>query len=484
MKNSHVTRVLLAGAVLAAAMLSTTAKADADDVLARASTGDTINVEWNAVMLQAIRDTKPGPPMTARAIAIVHTCIYDTWAAYDAKASGTQFGGNLRQPQGARTAGNKRQAISYAAYMALADLYPSQKTKFAAKLMALGYDTSASSLAATGASTPAGVANTACGAVLAFRHADGSNQLGNTPGGTTAPYSDYTGYQPVNTPTQLTDPNRWQPLAVPNAAGVVSTQKFITPHWMKVAPFALTSANQFLPPPPAMVGSSRYELQAKAVLDISGRLTDRQKVIAEYWADGPSSELPPGHWTLFATFVSRRDGHTMDQDSKLFFALGNSLLDASIACWSAKVVYDSVRPVTAIRYLFGGQTVRAWNGPGQDGVLIDGADWKPYQPVTFPTPPFAEYSSGHSTFSRAAAEVVGNRVVARSVMNDEALAVGVGGEQLLAGTVHRDRRERPGEPGLRGRNDIDRISTGAEESVVVVDDRDLAGHESLRMWGD
>ena len=189
MKNSHVTRVLLAGAVLAAAMLSTTAKAYADDVLARASTGDTINVEWNAVMLQAIRDTKPGPPMTARAIAIVHTCIYDTWAAYDAKASGTQFGGNLRQPQGARTAGNKRQAISYAAYMALADLYPSQKTKFAAKLMALGYDTSASSLAATGASTPAGVANTACGAVLAFRHADGSNQLGNTPGGTTAPWA-------------------------------------------------------------------------------------------------------------------------------------------------------------------------------------------------------------------------------------------------------------------------------------------------------
>ena len=71
-------------------------------------------------------------------------------------------------------------------------------------------------------------------------------------------------------------------------------------------------------------------------------------------------------------------------------------------------MYDSARPVTAIRYLFGGQTVRAWNGPGQNGVLIDGADWKPYQPLTFPTPPFAEYSSGHSTFSRAAATVLRN----------------------------------------------------------------------------
>jgi hypothetical protein len=407
MKDFHVTRALFAGALLAAAMLPATAGAHADAALVRATAGDTINVEWNAVLLQAIRDTKPGPPMTARAIAVVHTCIYDAWAAYDATASGTQFGGNLRQPAGARTAANKRKAISYAAYMALNDLYPTQQAKFKAKLAALGYDTSAAALATRNTSTPAGVANTACGAVLAFRHADGSNQLGNMPGGNGA-YSDYTAYQPANTPTHLTDPNRWQPLDVPNAQGVVSTQKFIAPHWQHVKPFALISATQFLPAPPALVGSSRYRQQAQAVLGLSANLDDRQKVIAEYWADGPNSELPPGHWTMFATFVSRRDGHTMDQDSKLFFALGNSLLDAGIACWTAKVVYDYARPVTAIRYLFGGQTVRAWNGPGQDGVLIDGADWKPYQPLTFPTPPFAEYTSGHSTFSRAAAVVLRN----------------------------------------------------------------------------
>ena len=407
MKDFHVTRALFAGALLIAAMLPTTAGAHADAALARASAGDSINVEWNAVLLQAIRDTKPGPPMTARAISVVHTCIYDSWAAYDATASGTQFGGNLRQPAGARTAANKRQAISYAAYMALTDLYPTQQAKFKAKLAALGYDTSAAALGARGTASPAAVANTACGAVLAFRHADGSNQLGNTPGGNGA-YSDYTGYQSVNTPTQVTDPNRWQPLAVPNALNAVTNQKFIAPHWKNVTPFAMTSATQFLPPPPAPYGSTRYRKQAQDVLALSATLNDRQKVVAEYWADGPSSELPPGHWTMFATFVSRRDGHTMDQDSKLFFALGNALLDASIACWTTKVVYDYVRPVTAIRYLFGGQTVRAWNGPGQDAVLIDGADWKPYQPLTFPTPPFAEYTSGHSTFSRAAAVVLRN----------------------------------------------------------------------------
>lgn len=401
-------RLLSAGVLLAGALVSSAAAAHADDLLGRRAAGDTINVEWNAVLLQAIRDTKPGPPMTARAIAIVHTCIYDAWAAYDGKASGTRFGDALRQPAGARTDANKREAISYAATMALADLYPSRRADFLAKLAALGYDASPAALATRGTSTPAGVGNTACAAVLQFRHADGSNQLGNTSGGTTTPYSDYTGYTPVNTPTQVNDPNRWQPLSVPNAAGVVNTQKFIAPHWKNVTPFALSSGAQLLPGPPAAFGSSRYRQQAKAVLDISARLDDRQKVIAEYWADGPSSELPPGHWTMFATFVSRRDGHTMDQDTKLFFALGNALMDAGIACWTTKVEYDSVRPVTAIRYLFAGQTVRAWNGPGQDGVLIDGANWLPYQPVTFPTPPFAEYSSGHSTFSRAAAVVLRN----------------------------------------------------------------------------
>jgi len=65
-----------------------------------------------------------------------------------------------------------------------------------------------------------------------------------------------------------------------------------------------------------------------------------------------------------------------------------------------------VRPITAIRYLFAGQQVLAWGGPFQGAKLIDGASWFPYQPTTFPTPPFAEYCSGHSMFSAAGAEIL------------------------------------------------------------------------------
>jgi hypothetical protein len=71
-----------------------------------------------------------------------------------------------------------------------------------------------------------------------------------------------------------------------------------------------------------------------------------------------------------------------------------------------KRAFESVRPITAIRYLFQGQQVRAWAGPGRGTRTIRGEDWFPYQPTTFPTPPFPEYSSGHSNFSAAGAEIL------------------------------------------------------------------------------
>src|SRR5439155_59685 len=151
--------------------------------------------------------------------------------------------------------------------------------------------------------------------------------------------------------------------------------------------------------------------QAQALLDISGGLTDEQKMIAEYWADGPRSELPPGHWNLFAQYVSRRDHHGdrehgLERDVKLFFALTNAVSDGGCCAWDNKRAFNSVRPITAIRTLLGGQMVRAWAGPYQGTKLIDGATWFPYQPTTFPTPPFPEYSSGHSNFSAAGAEIL------------------------------------------------------------------------------
>src|SRR5262249_57424830 len=100
---------------------------------------------------------------------------------------------------------------------------------------------------------------------------------------------------------------------------------------------------------------------------------DTQKAIAEYWADGPHSELPRGHWTLFAEYVSARDHHTFDQDVPLFFMVGTAVMDAGIATWEAKRFYDSERPITAIRFLKRGKKVLAYV-PFKGPTVIDGAD--------------------------------------------------------------------------------------------------------------
>jgi hypothetical protein len=89
-----------------------------------AQSAPTIVVQWNNAALQGVRDSKLGPPMVARALAIVHTCTFDAWAADDQKAVGTQLGGSLRRPKSEQTATNKNKAISFAAYRAAVDLFP------------------------------------------------------------------------------------------------------------------------------------------------------------------------------------------------------------------------------------------------------------------------------------------------------------------------------------------------------------------------
>lgn len=196
-----------------------------------------------------------------------------------------------------------------------------------------------------------------------------------------------------------------------NVTGAVVAPGFIAPHWGRVTPFGIPSGDALRSPVgPALVSSAEYLEQAQAVVEISAELTGEHKAIAEYWADGPRSELPPGHWNLFAQAVSRRDHngpteHGLDRDVRLFFALTNAIA-AAICAWDNKRAFDSVRPITAVRHLFAGRQIRAWAGPGLGTRLIDGATWVPYQPTWFPTPPFGEYASGHSTFSAAGAEVL------------------------------------------------------------------------------
>jgi Vanadium chloroperoxidase N-terminal domain len=112
---------------------------------AGAATGDSVVLVWNQQALDTIAQTRTGPTVAARALAVLHTAIYDAWAAYDPVAVGTRLGGTLRQPAAERTVDNKRRAVSFAAYAALVDLFPGPRDLYAQQM---------ADLAATGYSTP------------------------------------------------------------------------------------------------------------------------------------------------------------------------------------------------------------------------------------------------------------------------------------------------------------------------------------------
>ncbi len=361
---------------------------------------------------------------------------------------------------------------------------------------------------------------------------------------------DYPDVLPENS-SPLDDPNRWQPLFI-NAAVTQNNQvgsdlqEYIGPHWGAVTPFAMSSTSgpnswsDIDPgPPPALngTGDQQYRADTMEVINYSQSLDPNQgpgattinispsvngnrplgthtnqgnsvnpvtgqpyadnfvltadygRVLAEFWADGPNSETPPGHWNVIANTVSddpllvKRIGGVgpvvddLEWDVKLYLAMNGATHDAAIAAWGVKREYDYVRPITKIRYqgslgqssatniaayhpdglplipdlvevittasiaaggkhrnayvnanqdedgdflinyydfqMVGMVVIKSWNHEPEDTENeVSGVDWilaqnwVPFQNDNFVTPAFAAYVSGHSTFSRASAEVL------------------------------------------------------------------------------
>lgn len=323
----------------------------------------------------------------------------------------------------------------------------------------------------------------------------------------------------------VVDVNVWQRLQVVNAVDQNGfpqgpVQNYLGAQWLGVRPFALLRTNNTrpwveLPPPPYLGTATDAEFRSNVVEVIrrSSELTpddgvmvdispgawgnnslgkndghghvlnpvtglpylpnlvkrgDFARFLAEFWADGPNSETPPGHWNTLANAVAdspnvvKRIGGTgpvvndLEWDVKVYFALNAAVHEAACAAWSVKRFYNGWRPMSAIRYMGGlGQSsspssssyhvnglplitnlielvtassvgsgrhagltpgkIAIFSWPGQpadpvnqhSGVKWIHADtWVPYQRTNFVTPPFPGYISGHSTFSRSAAEVL------------------------------------------------------------------------------
>ena len=373
-------------------------------------------VTWNNVAIDEARSNNARGLLMVRELAIMHTAMFDAWTRYDAVAVPT-LGHPSRRPEAERTEANKREAISYAAFRVLTDLFPADTLKLEREMTNLGYD---SNKEPSDQTTPSGIGLLAADTVLEYRHHDGANQLGDLHPGA---YSDYTEYATANTPDLIRDPDHWQPRSG-EGDGKSYTQAFYMPHWGRVKPFALESVLDIRPqssPKSLRFDPAGYILQAKDLVELTNNLSERQRVIAEYWelSQGPGTNFIL--WNQFAQFVIQRDHYQLDDEVKLFFALDNAMLDSSIAAWDAKRYWDSERPVTAIVVL-----ARMFHG------YMFHDDWQPY----LLTPPFPDFVSSHSAISASAAEVLKRFTGSDAFGGSYTRPAGVSGMERKPGPAH------------------------------------------------
>lgn len=316
-------------------------------------------LDWNDVLLNAVRVDRTAPPRASRAMACTHVAIYD--AVNGIVGGFAPYAVTTAAPAGA----SPEAAAAAAAHAMLVDLFPAQKAAFDAAL--------ATSLAAIadGAPKTAGIAwgRQVAAAITALRADDGA--------GATVDY-----VPPVGSLW-------WAP--TPPAFAVP-----LLPQWPGVAPWAMKSGSQFRGLPPPAPASTEY-LQAYREVFLLGRAnspfrTPEQTEIALFWADGAGTATPPGHWNLIAQELSRQANLTLIENARLFALLGIAMADAAVVAWDHKYTYNFWRPVTAIQ------------NAGNDGNSQTVADpgWLPL----IATPPFPAYTSGHSTFSSAAARML------------------------------------------------------------------------------
>jgi len=315
---------------------------------------------WNGLLLDATRLNRTFPPAATRSLAMAHLAMFDAlnsiqprWYPYLEFVDAA--------PNASRDA-----ATAAAAHRIAKAVFPAQAADWDAAL--------ASSLSrvadesAKNAGITVGIA--AADSVLAARTGDGSTAVVT--------------YNPGN------DPGEWRPTRPDFLPALL-------PQWGYVKPFAIIDPDAYVPPPPPPLDSEQWamdydEIKMLGEVFFSARTGDETD-IAFFWSDPAGSASPPGHWNqIAADFVVARDMDEFDA-ARTFALLNLAEADAAIVCWRTKYKYSFWRPITAVNL---GDT------DGNDATVAD-PQWTPL----LTTPRFPDYTSGHSVFSAAAAEILG-----------------------------------------------------------------------------
>ncbi|MFN7731524.1 MAG: dockerin type I domain-containing protein [Pirellula sp.] len=333
----------------------------------------TVVQEWNNAALNAIRDWRgvtddpaPGtrftsePPKVARNLAMIQGAMFDAINAitpeYESFLVGTVPQSGLHPDI----------AASAAAFRVAKALYTDKELP----TWQATFDETLREFAMVGALQSSIEFGFAVGdAMLQARSNDGSDAVVN--------------YVPGN------QPGDWNRTPPPYLAPFL-------PQWPDVTPFAMLAPDQFLPPPPPALDSPAYAEAVDEVMRLGSKIspirTEDQTAIAFFWADGGGTFTPPGHWNRIAADITMNNGLTLLESARVLTLLNVALADAGISCWDAKYEYALWRPISAIR---------AADSDGNPATVQD-VLWTPL----LVTPPFPAYTSGHSTFSGAAAQIL------------------------------------------------------------------------------
>jgi hypothetical protein len=325
-----------------------------------AATGDRDAVWlWNDVALEAIRLDASTPLYASRTLAMQSVAVYDTASAIEGTPA-------FLVARTAEPGTDLDAAIASAAHRVLSYLYPGQQSFLDGRFQ-IALDAIPDGI---GKERGVTLGRSIADDVILIRASDG--------------WDDFVDYVPSS------GPGAWQPTAP-------MFDPALLPNWADLVPFAMTSPGQFAPDGPPPLDSQEYT-EAFQEVKLLGRATGstrtaEQTEIARFWADGPGTFTPPGHWNLIAGRIAQQRGNSVSANARLFAQLNVTMADAAIVAWNAKYAHNSWRPITAIQQA---------NSDGNAATDADTA-WTPL----LITPPFPEYISGHSTFSSAAAEILG-----------------------------------------------------------------------------
>jgi hypothetical protein len=315
---------------------------------------------WNGVALEIVQQSATHPPKTARDLAIVQAAVYDALNAIDGRYGPLYYQSSIAGPT------SQEAAVAAAAHQALVGLYPDYETALNDALAVRLAGIPAGAAKDNGIALGYNVANQ----MLARRASDGWD-VGY----------DYAG---------SAEPGKWRPTPPNYLPG-------LAPQWGALHPFTLPGTEEFRPGPPPALNSPEYaaafnEVKLLGAANSTTRTPD-QTQIAVFWSDYPgATAAPPGKWNLIAQTLAAQQQNTLADNARMFALLNLALADAGIVCWDTKYTYEAWRPEDAIHWA---------DVDGNPDTLAD-PDWTPL----LTTPSFPEYTSGHSTFSGAAAEVL------------------------------------------------------------------------------